>query len=147
MNRLPDEVAAFLNGKQLKEKSHCAMHFVTIDEHGFPYKAMLSVGEVLCVNEAQLRLALWHGTSTAKHVKNAKKATLMLVLPPTAYDLQLEVTFLRHEEMSVLFEATVTNVKVDRAPYATLTSGVQYELHSVEQALELWKKKLELLNR
>ncbi len=31
----------------------------------------------------------------------------MLVIPPTAYDLQLDVTFLRYEEESALFEATV----------------------------------------
>ncbi len=35
------------------------MHFVTIDDNGYPYKAMVSVGEVLCLTETQIRMALW----------------------------------------------------------------------------------------
>ncbi|GAF13974.1 hypothetical protein JCM19045_3262 [Bacillus sp. JCM 19045] len=145
VKHIPDEIVTYLNGEQLEKKSDVAMHFVTIDDNGYPYKAMVSVGEVLCLTETQIRIALWQKTNTVNYVMKSKKATLMVVIPPTAYDLQLDVTFLRYEEESALFEATVKNVKSDRAPYAQLTNGVQYQLKSAGQTIELWKKKLKLL--
>ncbi|KQL55688.1 MULTISPECIES: hypothetical protein [Bacillaceae] len=144
---LPKQVQAFLNGQDFDQKKELAMYFVTVDDEGFPYKAMISVGEVIALDETTLRIALWEHSKSASFTKQAKKATLFLVLPPTAYDLQLTVTYVRTEAGQVIFEGALKQVKVDEAPYATIVSSVQCRFKEEQQTVQQWSMKHKLLKK
>ncbi|WP_078392176.1 hypothetical protein [Shouchella patagoniensis] len=145
MNQLPKEVVAFLDGKQLEEKQHTAMHFMTVGKDGFPYKAMLSVGEVLSRGPSELRIGLWPSTTTVENTIRSKQTTLMLVLPPKAYDIQLLIKQVTEVEDLAILTGNVVHVKVDQAPYAKIKSSVVYELNDSEAAISNWEKKLNRL--
>ncbi|WP_054707793.1 hypothetical protein [Bacillus sp. JCM 19041] len=145
MNQLPKEVVRFLDGEQLLQKQHDAMHFITVGESGYPYKAMLSIGEVLCIDPDKLRIGLWPQTTTAKNAVRTQKATLLLVLAPLAYDIQLELESFEQRQDMIIIDAVVKQVKVDQAPYAHLTSGVRYQLNDPEASIMNWIEKLTLL--
>ncbi|WP_144559436.1 hypothetical protein [Shouchella miscanthi] len=144
---LPEQVQAFLDGSDLDQKKEMAMYFVTLDNEGFPYKAMISVGEVVALDETTLRIALWEHSKSASFTKQSKKAALFLVLPPTAYDLQLTVTYVRTEAGQVIFEGALKQVKVDLAPYATIVSSVQCRLKEEYQTVQQWSMKHKLLKK
>ncbi|SDB97301.1 pyridoxamine 5'-phosphate oxidase family protein [Shouchella lonarensis] len=137
---LPPPVRAFLNGEDLQEKQHDAMLFVTVGADGFPYKAMLSVGEVVALDESSLRMAIWTGTQSEKNALTAKKATLMFVWEQVAYDIRLQLERIATLEQLTLFAGEVISVKADKAPYAVLDSGVRYTLHKPGEALVRWER-------
>ncbi|GIN11945.1 hypothetical protein SFC23_14650 [Shouchella clausii] len=142
---LPPAVAAFLNGEQLEEKQNEAMHFLTVDDNGFPYKAMVSVGEVLAYSKDRLRIALWSGTQTDNNAMRSKKAVLLLVTCETAFDIQLMLEPIGRQEGLALYEGRVLHVKADQAPYAKLESAVRFTLKDPDASLAHWRHKLELL--
>ncbi|WP_099301681.1 hypothetical protein [Bacillus sp. Marseille-P3800] len=144
---LPVEVEHFLNGKNLKEKTEIAIYFVTVNDEGFPYKALLSVGELLKMDERTIRIALWERSSSVLFAKKTKKATLLLVLPPKAFDILLELRYVRTEEGQAIFEGKVRQVKEDQAPYATIVSPVQFQLKNEKHTLDYWVTKQALLKK
>ncbi|WZY00552.1 hypothetical protein NSQ26_00480 [Bacillus sp. FSL W7-1360] len=137
---LPAPVRDFLNGEALYKKQHDAMLFVTVGADHFPYKAMLSVGEVVACDDSTLRIAIWTGTQSEKNALAFKKATLMLVWRQVAYDIQLQLERIQSFEQLTLFSGKVISVKADEAPYAVLESGVRYTLHEPEEIMTRWER-------
>ncbi|MFS0787707.1 hypothetical protein ABC345_15135 [Shouchella sp. 1P09AA] len=144
---LPAEIQHVLNGKNLKEKTGMAVYFVTVNNEGFPYKALLSVGELLRMDARTVRVALWERSSSVLFAKKTKKATLLLVLPPKAFDIQMELKHVRTEEGQAVFEGKVRQVKEDQAPYASIVSPVQFLLNNEKQTLDHWATKQALLKK
>lgn len=146
-NGLPLDVQHLLNGKNLEEKTEIAVYFVTVNHEGFPYKALLSVGELLKMDERTIRIALWERSSSVLYAQKTKKATLLLVLPPKAFDIQLELRYVRIEGGQAIFEGKVRQVKEDQAPYATIVSPVQFQLKNEKHTLDHWLTKQALLKK
>jgi len=55
---LPADLAAALDGSRLADQVGDTYLLLTMSEAGWPHVAMLSAGEVLAVDDAELRLAL-----------------------------------------------------------------------------------------
>lgn len=74
--RIGKELFTLLDGKVLEDKQHEAMMLLTVTEDQWPHIAMISVGEVVALDEGNLRLALWPGTTTTGNMIRTRKATL-----------------------------------------------------------------------
>jgi hypothetical protein len=111
---------------------------------GWPHQTMLSVGEVVVVDEHDLALALWPGSRTSRAIEESGRATLTAIVPPRSYSLRLELRRAPDIEVSsggarACFFATVLSAAVDEAPYATLESGVSFSLKDTASTLERWR--------
>jgi len=151
MHELNSELAEWLNGRNLEGKQHEAMQLLTVSPEGWAHQAMVSVGEVVALGLDRIRLALWPGTQTSRNMHHTGKAGLVLVLNGELIHIKLEVEPLpplknaRHPRDR--FEAKVTQVKVDQAPYAVLTSGITFELKNVDEGVSRWKETVEELRQ
>lgn len=148
---LPPALLELWNGQQLEDKQHLAMLLLTVGENGFPYQAMVSVGEVLAMDEQHVRIALWTGTNTTGNLQRDGKALLSFVYQEAGWTVRLQMKELPVLENSryprARFEGTVEHIKQDIAQYADLLTGVTFRLHEPEQGLERWKTTLDELRR
>lgn len=151
MDELNFELVEWLNGRNLEDKQHEAMQLLTVSPEGWAHQAMVSVGEVVALGPDRIRLALWPGTQTSQNMHRTGKAGLVLVLNGELIHIKLEVEPLppledaRHPRDR--FEAKITQVKVDAAPYAVLTSGITFDLKNVDEGVSRWKETVEELRQ
>ncbi|WP_411344110.1 pyridoxamine 5'-phosphate oxidase family protein [Paenibacillus sp. WLX1005] len=148
---LPPALLQLLNGQRLEDHQHLAMLLLTVGENGFPYQAMVSVGEVLAVDEQHVRIALWTGTNTTGNLQRDGKALLSFVYADAGWTLRLRMKELPELADSMYprarFEGTIEHIKQDIAQYADLLTGITFRLHEPEQGLERWKVTLDELKR
>ncbi len=147
---LPDHVFALLRGDNLRAHIGLTLLLLSETEDGWPHLALLSIGEVLALSPDRLRLALWPQSTATANLTRRGRATLALVHEAASYSVRLSAE--RGEDLSVsndyelaTFDAQVTEVFEDVAPYATLTSGITYQLHDPEAVLARWEKTLRAL--
>ncbi|CAM2881722.1 pyridoxamine 5'-phosphate oxidase family protein [Paenibacillus sediminis] len=138
------------DGKNLSEKQHFAMMLTTVSEDGWPHSAMISVGEVVCTSQTELRLAMWPKTTTTNNMMRTGKATLIFVYEGVAYYIKLQLTPLpvipnaQHERQR--FTAKIISCREDTAKYATLTSGIEFELDEPSEVVNRWAETIKELH-
>jgi hypothetical protein len=147
--RIPPDVRALLDA-DLASSVGVALLLLAISEEGWPHQAMISCGEIAAVSDERLAVALWPSSTAARVLAHGGRATLTLVLPPTAYALRLDVEPAGELETPMAgrlarFLATVAAATADEAPYATLESGVRYSLKDPDQVLARWREVREAL--
>ena len=144
---LPESLSRLLDGSELERKVGTVLELVTLDEHGWPHVALLSVGEVLAVSPSELRLALWASSGTSANLRRTGRG-LLAVVHDGAY---LKVRFSAEplpaiaagERTLTAFAAQVAEVDADRVGYATLTGGIGFELDEPGPVLERWRDVVE----
>lgn len=141
---LPAQVVEFLDGTRLEEKVGHTILLMAAEPDGWPRLALLSVGEVLAPSTTELRLALYPGSGTTKALTGSGKALLSLVLDQAAYRIRAEVERVPAPGDSSLafFRGRVVAVDGDRVGYATIVSGVAYELPDEGAVLERWRQQV-----
>lgn len=118
---------------------------ITLSESGHPDVAMLSCGEVVVGDPHHVSLALWPRSTATANLSERPRCTLSAVADGTSWTVQLstreagEVTTPLSGTLR-RFEARPIQVKSDRAPYATLDSGVTFHLNDPERALPRWRE-------
>ena len=122
---------------------------LTTSGEGWPQVAMLSVGEVLAVDQCRVRLALWPGSGSTANLSAGGQATLMLVVGSDSYYVRMRSRRLHDLALSggprACFEAEVDDVLLDVVDYATVTSGVDFTLKEPEQVLPAWREAVAAL--
>lgn len=105
---------------------------------------MVSVGELLAVDERRLKLALWPSSTATANLTRTGKATLTLVHEGIGYALRCLSE--RGPDLEVepggplaYFELRVEDILEDVVSYAALTSGVAFKLNEPEKVLPRWK--------
>ena len=141
-------VRELLDGRDPAGRVGFTILLLTTSGEGWPQVAMLSVGEVLAVDERRVRLALWAGSGSTGNLARGR-ATLMLVVGPDTYYVRLRSRRLADLALSsgprACFEAEVEDVLVDVVGYATVTSGVTFRLNEPEQVLPAWREAVAAL--
>lgn len=140
---VPAELAAALGADPAETEGVTLLLLSVVD--GWPHQAMISVGEVVVLDERRLALALWPGAGTTAALTETRRATLTVVLPPVAYALRLELRRVEDLETPLAgkrarFVAEVDAASSDEAPYATLESGVAFRLHEPEKTFASWRE-------
>ncbi|WP_106769166.1 hypothetical protein [Paenibacillus faecalis] len=135
-----------LNGQDLDEKQHVAMMLLTVTEDHWPHTAMVSVGEVVALDQAKMRLSLWPGTVTTTNILRMGQAQLVAFHNGAAHYVRLSLTRLPELPQAlhprVRFAAEVTAVKEDVAKYADINSGVTITLKNPSDVIQRWKETL-----
>jgi hypothetical protein len=115
---------------------------LTTSEAGWPHVAMLSVGEVLAIDRAALRLGLWPGTRSTENLSRSGLGVLMAVRPPATYYVRLRVGALGEvpveDRRLAVFSAAVEDVLEDIVDYARVTQGIRFELADPPRVLAHW---------
>jgi hypothetical protein len=151
MNKLSisSDLFQLLNGKDLVDKQHHAMMLLTTTEDLWPHVAMLSVGEIIAIDDTQLRLSLWPETTTTANMIRTGQATLVAFYRGTAHYVRLAL-----ERMPVLreakhprerFIAKVVASREDVAKYADITSGVTINLKDPPSVIQRWEETVKEL--
>jgi hypothetical protein len=145
---LPAEVAALLGGRDVQAGVGLTIQLLTVDEPGWPRVALLSVGEVLAIDERNLRLALWPTSQTTANLSRTGRGVLCLV------DAGAFFTVLIHAARGVdlvdpapraVFEARIDELRRDEVPYAVLTSGIVFDLPDRDVVVARWHETIEAL--
>lgn len=139
-----------LNGLNLEDKQHEAMMLLTVTEDYWPHTAMVSVGEVVALDQKRLRLALWPGTVTTGNIIRSGQATLVAFHAGIAHYVRLKLSRLPELPDAChpreRFAAEVVSVREDVAKYAEINTGVTITLKDPSDVLARWKETiLELL--
>lgn len=141
-NNIPQSLFQLLNGKKLGDKQQEAMMLLTTTEDDWPHISMISVGEIVAMDQTRLRIALWPDTITVQNITRTGYAMFVLFCEGKAYYIRLELKKLpllsnakyRRER----FEATVKTVREDIAKYADITSGIKIKLKEPEKVINRW---------
>ncbi|GGE50364.1 hypothetical protein GCM10011391_31370 [Pullulanibacillus camelliae] len=149
MAKLPRELYGLFNGQDLHSKQHEAMMLLSVSKAGYPHTAMVSVGEVVAISDDTLRLALWPNSLTTGNITRTGKAMLVVFYNGKACYLTLDLQPLPEltdpKYPLKRFIAHLTELRVDTAKYADITSGVQIQLKNSEEVLIRWQETLEEL--
>ncbi|MCP3746343.1 pyridoxamine 5'-phosphate oxidase family protein [Paenibacillus sp. A3M_27_13] len=142
--RIGKELFTLLDGKVLEDKQHEAMMLLTVTEDQWPHIAMISVGEVVALDEGNLRLALWPGTTTTGNMIRTGKATLAVFTGGKAHYVRLSLEHLpalpEAKHVRERFAAHVFAAREDSAQYADILTGVTVRLKEPESVIHRWKE-------
>jgi hypothetical protein len=146
---LPADLAEALDGRRLTERVGDTYLLLTTSEEGWPHVAMLSVGEVLAVDTAALRLGLWPESRSTGNLRRAGQAVLMAVRPPATYYVRLRVASLAEalveDRRLAVFEAAIEDVLEDVVGYARVTEAIRFELADPPRVLAHWEAAIAAL--
>jgi hypothetical protein len=146
---LPADLAEALDGNRLAERVGDTYLLLTTSEAGWPHVAMLSVGEVLAVDRAALRLGLWPGTRSTGNLSRSGLGVLMAVRPPATYYVRLRVAALGEvpveDRRLAVFGAAVEDVLEDVVDYARVTRGIRFDLADPPRVLAHWTAAIEAM--
>jgi len=146
-NAIPTDVLNYLNGEDLLSKTQ-ALCLSTVDPDGWPKTALLSAGEVLALSNRYLSFAILASSSTAANLVRDGRLTLSMALAGGICSLRMRARKYSRgmPELSLdLFEAEIERVRVDVAPYAAVTSGINFALHQPSAVLERWQRQIAAL--
>lgn len=151
---LPPAVRALLDGERLADKVGDTFLLSTSGSDGWPHLAMLSVGEVLVLDDRSLGLALHRGSGTTSALTASGRALMLVIVDRGAHRLLLEVEPRRAPEAPpgsatlsglAFFAASIVAHREDVAPYAELTGGVRFRLREPAVVVERWQRQVAAL--
>jgi len=145
---LPADLVAALDGLDLDTKVGVTIQLLTVDEDGWPRVALLSVGEVVALSASTLRFALWPGSHATANLTRSRAGTLVLVHEGAAHSVRVQAARgadLADPSPRAVFDARVQEHRSDAVAYATLTSGIVFELPDPTPVLQRWRETVDLL--
>lgn len=148
---IPDPLRRVINDGVSGVGTELAFQLTTVGSDGWPHSSMLSVGEIVTIDAARLRLALWPRSNAAINCAANGRAVLSTVIEAVGYGLRLSVRStkaLDSPEYGTLatFAAHVVEARADVAPYARLKSGICFQLLDPEPVLVRWARTREGLS-
>ena len=149
-NQIEPAIRPLFAGDDLAAREGLTFLLLSTTEDGWPHLAMLSVGEVLAVDDRRLKLALWRNSTAAGNLTRTERATLALVHGGAGYYLRLSTR--RGPDVQAplsgrlaYFVGTVEDMIADEAPYAILTSGVTFRPKDPADVVPRWEELIEAL--
>jgi len=147
-NSLAPGLVQYLDGSKLSERVGEAIRVTSVDEDGWPHAALLSVGEILAVDQKHLNFAVWSQSATTKNIERTGRVSLSLVHDGALWEVHLNAKRVAGERAGMklaFFTAEVKNVRVHRVNYADVLTSVTYRLHDTESVVKRWDKQIEEL--
>ena len=147
---LPEEIRKMLDGDDLAAQASLVFELLTVAPSGWPHVALLSVGEVVALDEHSVGLALWPTSTTTDNLQRSGRALLQIYLDGAAYRLRLAARPLADDlggGKLALFSARVESTVRDEVSYARITSGPTIELANAERAVARWQSQVEAIRR
>lgn len=145
---LPDDVLALLSGRDLQAGVGLTIQLLTVDDFGWPRAALLSVGEVLALDDEHFRLALWPASHTTANLERTGKGVLSLVHGGVFLTVLIHAdrgTDLVDPAPRAVFEARIAEVRSDEVSYAVLTGGIAFDLPDQDVVVARWRDTIDAL--
>jgi hypothetical protein len=127
------------------DKADEAVSITTVDVDGWPRTALLSLAEVVLADDGRIAILLYNGSTSAANLRRDGRLLLTLPAAGSLFDLRFGV----EERGPVLpgpsratFVGALCAAREQRAPYATVTSGIGFTLHSPDTVLPRWRDQL-----
>lgn len=115
---------------------------LTVSEEAFAHQALISVGEIVVLDEEHVRLATWPSSTTTRNMARTGRCTLTAVVDGVAYSVLLALA--PHGELALpgssltVVDGRVVEASADTAPYAVLESGIRFRLTDPASVLDRW---------
>jgi hypothetical protein len=154
MTRRADEqrvagALALLDGRNLEERIGDTFILCTTDADGWPHIALLSAGEVLVLDDGEIRIALWPNTAATRNLTANGKALLAIIGHRRCLYLRLDCR--RGPDIQPVsgslaaFAARIERAVEDEVGYALITSGVRFDLGDRVKTVDGWSKTVAAL--
>jgi hypothetical protein len=146
---LPAQVAGYLDGTDLLAKTQ-ALRISTVDAEGWPHASLLSAGDMLAMPSGRIRFVVFAQSTTTANLVRDNRVTITLSLDGGMCELRMRCRRLAHASPDTplaLFEAEPVEVRMHKAPYATVSGGVTFALHEPQSVLQRWQKQIDAMRQ
>jgi hypothetical protein len=146
---LPTQVAEYLDGTTLLAKTQ-ALRISTVDVEGWPHAALLSAGDMLAMPSGRIRFIVFAQSTTTSNLIRDSRLTITLSLDDGMCELRMRCHRLSHSSPDALlafFEAELVEVRIHKAPYATVSGGITFVLHEPQSVLQRWQKQVDAMRQ
>ncbi|HTI84941.1 MAG TPA: pyridoxamine 5'-phosphate oxidase family protein [Acetobacteraceae bacterium] len=144
---LPPQLAKYLDGTDLLAKTQ-ALRLSTVDPQGWPHASLLSAGDVLATAPGRIRFLVFAESTTTANLMRDNRVTITLALDGGMCELRLKsrrLAELAAESPLACFEADLVEVRMHKAPYATVSGGVTFALHEPQSVMRRWQKQIDAM--
>ena len=146
---LPAQVAGYLDGTDLLAKTQ-ALRISTVDAEGWPHASLLSAGDMLAMPSGRIRFVVFAQSTTTANLMRDGRVTMTLSLDGGMCELRMTCRRLTHASPDIplaFFEAELVEVRMHKAPYATVSGGVTFALHEPQAVLPRWQKQIDAMRQ
>ncbi len=146
---LPAQVAGYLDGTNLLAKTQ-ALRLSTVDAEGWPHASLLSAGDMLAMPSGRIRFVVFAQSTTTSNLMRDSRVTITLSLDGGMCELRMKCRRLAHPSADAslaLFEAELVEVRMHKAPYATVSGGVTFVLHEPQAVLQRWQRQVDAMRQ
>jgi hypothetical protein len=147
IDSLPHEIIHYLDGKDLLAKTQ-ALRISTVDAQGWPHAALLSAGDMLAMPPTRLRFAVFGPSTTAANLHRDQRVTVTFSRDGGMCELRLMCRRLADAPSFpslALFEGVLVAARFHKAPYASVSSGITFDIHEKDAVLARWQQQIEAL--
>jgi hypothetical protein len=139
--RLDARLCGLFDG-DLAGKMGFTASLVTLDTAQRAITALLGPGEIFAPDAGTVILALWPGSRANRNLGGSGRATLTFVEEGCFYQLYLVLARSIDADGLIYHEMTLESGEGQTVPYATLTSGIRYDLADRDATLLQWQRQL-----
>jgi hypothetical protein len=142
-DELPSEWVSQFDGTHLEEKLHVAAMLATVDAEGWPHLAYLSAGEVLVRAPGRVSVCLWPASRTTANLQRVGRGVLYAAAAGAVWEARFVAVLRAGSHTPVIFDADVSEVHRQAAPYAEVTALVGFRLSDPPSTVERWRRQIE----
>jgi hypothetical protein len=143
------EALALLDGHRLEERVGDTLILCTTDPDGWPHIALLSAGEVVALDDGEIRVALWPNTAATRNLTANGKALLAIIGLRRCLYLRLDCRRGRDirpvSTVLAAFSARIERAVEDEVGYALITSGIRFDLGDQAKTVDGWSRTVAAL--
>jgi hypothetical protein len=146
---LPAQVAGYLDGTDLLAKTQ-ALRISTVNAEGWPHASLLSAGDMLAMPSGRIRFVVLAESTTTANLLRDGRVTVTLSLDGGMCELRMNCRRLAHSLPDIplaFFEAELIEVRMHKAAYATVSSGITFVLHEPQSVLRRWQKQIDSIRQ
>jgi hypothetical protein len=125
---LPEEVARVLQPEK-EARGNDVISLVTTDKSGYSRVCLLSPYQVVSSGRRDLYLAVYNGSRTEKNLRRSRKASLILVTPPSLHYIHGSVTSVLGDDHhgNSIYLMRVRQVAEDYSEKAPINSNLTFD--------------------
>ncbi len=137
------DALALIDGTGLEERVGEAFILTTTSAEGWPHIALLSAGEVVAVDDRELRIALWPNTAATRNLEENGKALLAIIGEHRC--LYLRLLCRRGPDIPsgsgrlAVFTCSIESAVEDEVGYALIIGGVTFEVTD-SAVIDRWRQ-------
>jgi hypothetical protein len=141
---LPEQVARALQLEGERTDGQC-FPLVTVDQDGAPRPCLLSVGELLVVDDRRIRAVVWPDSRTTANLDRGGTVLLTCAVPPEVFHLRATPRRLPPAPECSLarFELEITSVEVDEHKGMPVTQPMWFatEPELEDKVRQMWREQ------